>query len=113
MIDDDAQIFVELAEAVGRRVATLSRSERAQAISDLILEANIAYGVWREGDAYRLRLLRCVEPSGDEGPNDSCFLRARRRVIGAGSETSDRTSSAPSGARGVNNVSQHRAYLLP
>ena len=52
MTDDDIKLFVELARDTERLVATLSQAERARAISSLILEANIAYGVWREGIAF-------------------------------------------------------------
>ncbi len=62
----DAQIFVELARDTEQHVAGMTRDDRAAMISSLIRAANVAYAVWREGDAYRLRLLRCVEPTGDD-----------------------------------------------
>jgi hypothetical protein len=62
----DAQLFVELAHDTERHVAGLSKDDRAAMISSLIRAAHVCYAVWREGDAYRLRLLRCVEPTGDD-----------------------------------------------
>ena len=62
----DAQLFVELAHDTDRHVAGMSRGDRAATISSLIRAAHVAYAVWREGDAYRLRLIRSVEPTGDD-----------------------------------------------
>lgn len=62
----DAQLFVDLAQQTEQHVAGMNRDDRAATISSLIRAANVAYAVWREGDAYRLRLIRSVEPTGDD-----------------------------------------------
>jgi hypothetical protein len=62
----DAQLFVDLATGLERDLAPLSQAERAHAVSNMIRSANVAYAVWRDGEGYRLRRLRYVEPSGDE-----------------------------------------------
>ena len=62
----DAQIFVELAQQTEQHVAGMSRDDRAAMISGLIRASDVAYGVWPEGHGYRLRLIRSVEPQGDE-----------------------------------------------
>ena len=66
MSNDDMELFIDLAADTEQHVANMSRDDRAAMISSLIRAANVCYAVWREGDAYRLRLLRCVEPAGAE-----------------------------------------------
>ena len=66
MNPDDIQLFVDLATGLERDLAPLSPSERAHVISDHIRAAHVVYAVWKIDDGYRLRLLRCVEPAGDE-----------------------------------------------
>ena len=60
----DAQLFINLAHDTERHVAGMSRDDRAAIISSLIRAAHIAYAVWPDGEAYRLRLIRSVEPQG-------------------------------------------------
>ena len=66
MSNDEMELFVKLAHETERHVAGMCKDDRAAMISGLITAAHVAYAVWTEGDAYRLRLLRCVEPVGTE-----------------------------------------------
>ena len=66
MSNEDLELFIALAADTERCVAGMTRDDRAMTISSMIRTANIAYAVWREGETFRLRLLRCVEPTGDD-----------------------------------------------
>lgn len=66
MTDDDAKLFVDLAHDTDRHVAGLSKDDRAAMISSLIRAAHVCYAVWPSGGGYRLRLIRDVEPAGDQ-----------------------------------------------
>ena len=66
MTAEDLKLFVDLAAGLERDLAPLSQADRAQVISSMIRGADVCYAVWRSGEGYRLRLLRSVEPAGDE-----------------------------------------------
>ena len=62
----DAQIFVKLAHDTERHFADMNREDRAAMISSLIRASHVCYGIWPEGHGYRLRLIRSVEPDGED-----------------------------------------------
>lgn len=66
MSNDDLELFINLAADTERHVAGMTRDDRSAMISSLIRAANVVYGVWAEGYGYRLRLIRSVEPPGEE-----------------------------------------------
>jgi hypothetical protein len=62
----DAQLFVALTEGVARDFASMSKDKRAQAVSDMIRSAHIAYAVWKVPEGYRLRRLKALDgPVGE------------------------------------------------
>lgn len=66
MSHDDLELFIKLAADTDRHVAGMCKDDRAAMISSLIRASHICYGVYPEGHSYRLRLIRSVEPDGED-----------------------------------------------
>ena len=61
----DLQLLVWSANEFEKYLAPLSKIDRAQQISDKILQAHICYAVWKDGEGYRLRRLKAISPPRD------------------------------------------------